>query len=342
MGSKIKINNKSRLKRMASILPGSAASAGVVPLERTHSMDLMDSSGQTPPFCRTHLGITRFQDRYIKYLNGRYELTKKVLGKGVYGKVVAAIDHGNHGQMVAIKIQNMAGRSQSICDVKREAMLGMNIPTHPNVCKTIDWFQLGKTFYIVMEIVEGESFQAYMLANPLTSVNVHTFLELLRQMALAIAHVHKNGYVHRDIKPANFIVVCGGEKIGVKLTDFGFSSSIKRIEQVTIGTPIFFAPEVANKFEISEKCDIWALGVLISQILTGKELPVYLEGVTCSKKASRIIGKLSVNPFPAKLTENENRMFALIAKVAKRCLEIAAPIRPSAAEIAAYLEIARI
>ena len=301
-------------------------------LPRTHSIC------ETAPFCRSHLGVNRLRNPNLLF--GRYELFK-TLGKGACGMVVAAIDHDNHGQIVAIKIQKMDGCSQELWDeVKMEASVGIKIPTHPDICKTIGSFQIDNTFYIVMEIVEGISFKAYMHANPLTSANLPTFAMILRKMASAIAHLHKHGFLHRDIKPDNF-VICEepGGNVKVKLADFGFSSTKEQIDQTTKGTPIFLAPEVAKAIDIDCTCDVWAFGILILLLLTGKKLPSYLEGVTCPEIAYRIIGRLSKNPFPAKLTENENPMFVSIADIARRCLEIDKSKRPSAAEIAICLQI---
>ena len=96
-------------------------------------------------------------------------------------------------------------------------------------------------------------------------------------MALAIKHLHANGFIHRDIKPANFIVLQKPDgTILVILNDFGLSNQSDIVEQETVGTPFFMSPQVARWKEISEKCDIWAFGVLVLLILTRKKVPLYL------------------------------------------------------------------
>jgi serine/threonine protein kinase len=274
-------------------------------------------------------------------LNGRYELTGSLLGEGGYGKVFLAIDHGNHPQRrVAIKICDMSSRCSSVylAQLRREAGIGIQIPAHPNVCKTLDSFVIGHIFYIVMELFEGKSLDVYMHENKWNPKKPSNYLAIIYQMALAIKHLHANGFIHRDIKPANFIVLQKPDgTILVILNDFGLSNQSDIVEQETVGTPFFMSPQVARWKEISEKCDIWAFGVLVLLILTRKNVPLYLEGIKNSERAISEICNLTVNPFPVNLTENKNPMVHLIANIARRCLEINPSTRPSAAEIAERL-----
>jgi len=275
-------------------------------------------------------------------LNGRYKITKSLLGEGACGKVFLAIDHGdggNHMKKVAIKILDMSGRcSEFQKECMREMEIGTIIPDHSNVCKTLDSFFVGDTFYIVMELIEGKSFDVYMRETKLTPKTMLIFLVILYQMALAIAHLHANGIVHRDIKPANFLVSQNPDgTIRVVLVDFGFSNNSDRVAQEAVGTPYFMSPQVAGWSGIDDKCDIWAFGVLILLILTREEVPSYLKDCKSSDQAKQFIHNLKVNPFPAKLAENKNAMVSLIANIARRCLEIDPSMRPSAAEIAESL-----
>jgi serine/threonine protein kinase len=272
-------------------------------------------------------------------LNGRYQLTDHQLGQGACGKVFLAIDHGNHWQKVAIKIYDTSGHcSEFQQEVMREAVFGTGTPYHPNICKTLDSFLIGYSFYIVMELVEGKSFDVYMRETKWNPTTLPFFLAMLYQMALAIAHLHANRIIHRDIKPMNFIVSKNPDgTTRMILIDFGFSNTFDMVEQERRGTPYFMSPQVAEWSGIDEKCDIWAFGVLILLVLTREEVPLYLKESKNSEQAMAFIQNLKVNPFPVKLTENKKPMVSLIANIAKRCLEINPSMRPSAAEIAERL-----
>ena len=283
--------------------------------------------------------LPRIHEEKPSLLNGRYELTDRLLGKGGYGKVFLAIDHGNHGQKVAIKICDTSGHcSEFQQKVMGEAVFGKEIPYHPNVCKTLDSFLIGHIFYIVMELIEGKSFDVYMRETKWNPTTLQFFFAILYHIALAIAHLHANGIVHRDIKPSNFMILQNPDgTTRAILVDFGVSDQFDMVKQERRGTPIFMSPQVAEWIGIDEKCDIWAFGVLILLVLTREEVPLYLKESKNSDQSMAFIQNLKVNPFPAKLTENKNPMVRLIANIAKRCLEIKPSMRPSAAEIAERL-----
>ena len=272
-------------------------------------------------------------------LNERYELTGRSLGEGACGKVVLAIDHGNHGQRVAIKMCDTSGHISEYQErVMREAVFGARIPEHPNVCKTLDSFLIGYMFYIVMELVEGKSFDVYMRENKFAPKTQSIFLVILYQIALAITHIHANGIVHRDIKHDNFIVTQKPDgTIRVVLVDFGLSNQFDMFEQETKGTPYFMSPQVVGCSGINEKCDVWAFGVLILLVLTKEKVPLFLKVTKNSDEAMQFIYNLKENPFPVRFTKDKDPMIALFANIARTCLEINPSTRPSAAEIAERL-----
>jgi serine/threonine protein kinase len=283
--------------------------------------------------------LTRTHEENPKLLNGSYEVIGS-LGEGAFGKVLLAIDHGNHMQRVAIKMCDTSGRiSEYRQRVMREAAVGVGIPDHPNVCKTVDSFLIGYKFYIVMELVEGKSFDVYMRENK-TKIKPKNhpsiFLAILYQMALAIAHLHANEIVHRDIKPENFMVSQNPDgTIRVVLVDFGFSTQFDMVEQERKGTPYFMSPQVVEYSGIDKQCDIWAFGVLILLVLTKEEVPLYLKAIKDSDQAIyQFIQNLKENPFPVRFTKDKDPMIALFANFARRCLELNPSTRPSAAEIA--------
>jgi len=285
--------------------------------------------------------LRRTHEDKLPLLNGRYEITNHSLGEGACGKVFLAIDHGNHMQRVAIKMCDTSGHISEYQErVMMEAVFGTRIPDHPNVCKTFDSFLIGYMFYIVMELVEGKSFDVYMRENKFSPKNQSNFLVILYQIALAITHIHANGIVHRDIKHENFIVTQNPDgTTRVVLVDFGLSNQFDMFEQETKGTPYFMSPQIVGCSGINEKCDIWAFGVLILLVLTKEKVPLFLKVTKNSDEAMKLILNLKVNPFPLRLTVNNDPMIVLIATIARRCLEIDPLMRPSAAEIAERLSI---
>lgn len=319
---------------MAHISPADADADAHISSTDAH-ISSADADADTPSVLpRTH------EEKPL--LNGRYELIDRQLGEGAFGEVFLAIDHGNHGQRVAIKILDASGRcSEYLKTVRKEAEIGAKIPYHPNVLQILDSFLIGYKFYIVMELVEGKSFDIYM-HEAKTKFNRKTplpfFLEILYQMALAIAHLHANRIVHRDIKHSNFMISQNPDgTIHVVLVDFGFSNKFDMVEQETNGTPYFMSPQVVGSSGIDEKCDVWAFGVLILLILTKEKTPLYLKATKDSDEAMELIRNLKENPFPVRLTVNKDPMIVLIATIARRCLEINPSTRPSAAEIAELL-----
>ena len=285
--------------------------------------------------------LSHTQKEKHELLNKRYELIGCQLGEGGCGKVVLAIDHGNHGQRVAIKMCDTSGRISEYREkVLREAVVGTRIPDHPNVCKTLDSFLVGYMFYIVMELVEGKSFDVYMQEKKFNPKNQSIFLVIINQMALAVAHLHTNMIVHRDIKPDNFVISQNPDgTIRTVLVDFGLSHKfdIDIVEQEINGTPYFMSPQVVGRSGIDEKCDLWAFGVLILLLLTKEKMPLYLKITKDPDQAMQFIFNLKENPFPVRFTKDKDPMIALFATIARRCLEINPSMRPSAAEITELL-----
>ena len=283
--------------------------------------------------------LRRTHEDKLPLLNGRYENTNHSLGEGACGNVFLAIDHGNNMQRVAIKMCDTSGHISEYQErVMMEAVFGARIPDHPNVCKTFDSFLIGYMFYIVMELVEGKSFDVYMRENKFSPKNQSNFLVILYQIALAITHIHANGIVHRDIKHENFIVTQNPDgTTRVVLVDFGLSNQFDMFEQETKGTPYFMSPQVVGCSGINEKCDIWAFGVLILLVLTKEKVPLFLKVTKNSDEAMQFICNLKDTPFPVRFTKDKDPMIALFANIARKCLEINPSTRPSAAEIAERL-----
>ena len=208
---------------------------------------------------------------------GRYKLLEKI-GEGGFGQVYMAQQTEPVRRRVALKIIKLGmdtGQALARFEAERQALAMME---HPNIAKVFDG---GSTDsgrpYFVMELVRGEPITSY---SDRGRMSLKDRLQLFRQVCQAIEHAHQKGIVHRDIKPGNVLVtVADGEPL-VKVIDFGIAKALNvaltdktlytEFRQL-IGTPQYMSPEQAERsgVDIDTRSDIYSLGVLLYEILTG-------------------------------------------------------------------------
>jgi serine/threonine protein kinase len=206
-------------------------------------------------------------------LAGRYEIDE-VIGSGGVG-VVYGGKHRELGRPVAVKVLAplWASHGDAITRFEREARWVSTLG-HPNIVDVHDFGRLedGRP-YLVMERLDGESLgKRLRRVKRLAPAQAAT---ILAQIASALDLVHEHGIVHRDIKPDNvFMTTDFSGKEKVKLLDFGLATapSDRRLTQqgCVCGTPDYLAPEVANRAELDRSSDIYALGVTLFEMLTGR------------------------------------------------------------------------
>jgi eukaryotic-like serine/threonine-protein kinase len=187
---------------------------------------------------------------------GPYRI-EQLLGQGGMGQVYRATDTRLE-RPVAIKICKRA-----FLDRFRQESRSIAAISHPNVCTLHD---VGPN-YLVMELIEGETMAARLKRGRLTLAQT---LRFGAQVAEALAVAHARGIVHRDLKPANIMMT----KTGVKVLDFGLArspgdSSLTEPGRI-IGTPAYMAPERAEGKEADERADIYALGLILAEMATGR------------------------------------------------------------------------
>lgn len=233
------------------------------------------------------------------------------LGKGGMGSIIKA-RHPSLGRPVIIKQLTLKERD-FVERFKREAQIQMEM-SHPGIVKVYDHFSEGGHHYIVMEYVEGTDLEK-LLAKKKRLGNVAAML-IFSEVAKALAYAHSKGVVHRDIKPANILISNSGE---VKLADFGVAGSVEGQDDgltkagMTIGTPAYLAPEVINNAKTKDKrTDIYAMGVLLYEMTTGKK--PFDGGLS-----AETIQKIHKGQFapPKKLNQNVK---PVIAKVIKKAM----------------------
>ncbi len=214
-------------------------------------------------------------DKYVgKRLDGRYEI-QEIVGVGGMAVVYKAYDNVED-KIVAIKIlkEEYTGNSEFLRRFINESK-AIAVLSHPNVVKVSDVSFGDLIQYIVMEYIDGITLKEYIeQQGPLSwSEAVHFTLQILR----GLQHAHDKGVVHRDIKPQNIMVLPDGI---IKVADFGIArfarSEQETITDKAIGSVHYISPEQAKGEKTDEKADIYSVGVMLYEMLTGK-LPFQAE-----------------------------------------------------------------
>lgn len=201
---------------------------------------------------------------------GRYEIVKE-LGKGAMGEVYLAND-AHIDRHVAIKTFRF-GREideKSLRTIKenllREARMAGKL-SHPNIVTIYDAGEDWDLSYIAMEVLEGVELPNY--CKPGNFFPYERVVEIVSSVACALDYAHDHGVIHRDIKPANILIQQVG---GIKVTDFGIACvKEKRDHREIAGTPVYMSPEQISGHEIDGRTDLYSLGVVLFELLTGRK-----------------------------------------------------------------------
>lgn len=201
-------------------------------------------------------------------LGGRYQLLKRIGGGGM--AVVYKATDLVLNRAVAVKIlRSQFGSDEDFVQrFRREAQAVASL-SHPNVVSVYDVGQDDDTYYMVMEYVEGHNLKDVI--NQQGALPVHEAVRIAVQICDALEHAHQNQIIHRDIKPQNILI---GKDGRVKVTDFGIaraatSATITQTGSV-LGSVHYFSPEQARGGVTAEKSDIYSLGIVLYEMLTGQ------------------------------------------------------------------------
>jgi eukaryotic-like serine/threonine-protein kinase len=197
----------------------------------------------------------------------RYVIKRK-LGSGGMADVYLAEDQ-ELGRRVALKLldERHASDEQFVERFRREAQSAAGL-NHPNIVSIFDRGRAEGTYYIAMEYLDGRTLKELLVRNGPTPVPIA--IDYARQILGALAFAHRNGIVHRDIKPHNIVVGGDGR---LKVTDFGIArSGTSQMTEVgsIVGTAQYLSPEQARGAPVDPRSDLYSLGVVLYEMLTGK------------------------------------------------------------------------
>ena len=228
----------------------------------------------TPPTANP-MGV----DRIGEVISKRYRITA-LLGEGGMGAVYLA-EHVHMKKRFALKLlhRDLAGNEEVIERFRREAEAAAHLD-HPNVVAATDFGQTDDgSFFLVLEYIDGTSLREVIEGGPMPATRA---LHIARQIALGLGRAHDAGIVHRDLKPENVMLVRKEDDADfVKVLDFGVARTEPQSERAgsdqpltrlgtVVGTPAYMAPEQALGEKVTPRSDLYALGVVLYEMLTGK------------------------------------------------------------------------
>ncbi|WP_418790045.1 protein kinase domain-containing protein [Phosphitispora sp. TUW77] len=197
----------------------------------------------------------------------RYEIFEEI-GRGSFGSVNRGFDF-KLDREIAVKRVSLSNRYEhsTISRFYREAQIASELK-HKNIIGVYDYYEKSGVLHIIMEFVDGQSLDEYVKNN---NVSVTEALDIMKEICSGVSYAHQKQVIHRDLKPSNILISHDGE---VKVVDFGIAKiqngTNLTMEGLGAGTPIIMSPEQIAGRPVTEKSDIFALGVLFYYLITGR------------------------------------------------------------------------
>jgi serine/threonine protein kinase len=248
-------------------------------------------------------------------------------GRGGMGEVYRAEDL-RLGQIVAIKFlpDAVSKDAGALARFHSEVRIARQV-SHPNVCRMFDIGEADGITFLSMEYVDGEDLAS--LIRRIGRLSPDKATEIARQICAGLAAAHERGVIHRDLKPANIMLDSAGK---VRITDFGLAAIAASIQgaEVHAGTPAYMAPEQLAGKEVTVRSDLYSLGLVLYEILTGKRA---FEAATLPE-----LMRLREGSAPTSPSTLVRDLDPLLERGVMRCLEKDPALRPaSALQVAAAL-----
>lgn len=298
----------------------------LVLLEGAAAAEKGDSSERTSSKAIPHAMSQPRRERFVAgtVLTGRYRIVS-LLGKGGMGEVYRAEDL-KLAQQVALKFlpESLSADGAALARLYREVSVARQI-SHPNVCRVFDIGEMGTEHFLSMEYIDGEDLAS--LLRRIGRLPPDKAADIARQLCAGLAAAHENNVLHRDIKPANIMIDGRGR---VRITDFGLAGVADQFRDLgCAGTPAYMAPEQLAQGELSLKTDIYALGLVLYEIFTGKR--------AYEAESTRELARLQERRKPIPPSALIKDIDPVIERIILRCLDKNSQVRLSASQIAAAL-----
>jgi serine/threonine-protein kinase len=209
-------------------------------------------------------------DQDLRVLNDRYEIHRR-LARGGMAQVYLARDR-SLDRPVAVKelVPEFATDPSFVERFRREAQAAANL-SHPNVVGVYDWGAQDGTYFIVMEYVDGPSLSRVLRSDG--PFHPRRAAEIAAEVAGGLGFAHSRGVVHRDVKPGNVLLTRSGQ---AKVTDFGIARALSSPDEdltqagSVMGTATYFSPEQAQGLPVDPRSDLYSLGVVLYELVTGR------------------------------------------------------------------------
>ena len=248
--------------------PGRSGARGDTPSDRASHRGSSSSAGTPPP---SSAQLSRFASGQL--IGDRYRIVS-LLGRGGMGEVYRA-DDLRLGESVALKFlppewaSDPSARQRLLEEVRVTRQV-----SHPNVCRVHDLVEVEGETCISMEYIDGEDLAS--LLRRIGRLPEDKGVEIARQLCAGLAAAHSRGVLHRDLKPANIMIDGRG---GVKINDFGIAALVEQVasDGEFAGTPLYMAPEVIDGGHATVTSDVYALGLVLHELFTGRRA---IEGKT--------------------------------------------------------------
>jgi serine/threonine protein kinase/Tfp pilus assembly protein PilF len=242
---------------------------------------------------------------------GRYQIIEE-LGKGGMGKVYKVFDQEVQAKMALKLVKPEVSADKNTIDRFRNELRIARDISHKNICRMYDLGREAGNYFITMEYVSGEDLKSFIRRS--RQLVVGTAIFIARQVCEGLAEAHRLGVVHRDLKPGNIMIDKEGN---AKIMDFGIARSIS-VKGITgagvmIGTPEYMSPEQVEGKEVDLRSDIYSLGIILYEMLTGQ---VPFEGDT-----PFTIGVKQKSEIPRDPKELNAQIPQGLSRLILRCLE---------------------
>jgi len=250
-----------------------------------------------------------------------------VLGQGAFG-LVRMCTHTATKKEFAIKImtKKQIEKQKIYVQLLQNELSILGSKSHPNIIRIIDLLEDDENFYVVSEVVHGG--ELFKRLTKLESFSEGQGADIIHQIMLGLNYLHKQSITHRDIKLENILLVSNDiDNFEIKIADLGFAQQFDKETglDLVLGTPLYMAPELVLNKKYTEKVDVWSLGIITYQLLSGR---TPFDASKIKKINYNIINKEI--KFPEKYWSG-------ISQAAKdfilKCLERNQETRPSIAEL---------